>query len=152
MAKASLQERIRYHFDNYMSRGTVALTFGLAIISFLLILAAAVVITLFRFSQDGQRSLPFSEAIWETMLHSMDTGTLAMDSGWDMRMIMLVVTLGGIFILSALIGVLGNGLEMRLNELRKGSQPSGRKRAYRNLGLVSPDFSDPRKAGDGSCI
>jgi ion channel POLLUX/CASTOR len=54
------------------------------------------------------------------MLHSMDTGTLAMDSGWDMRMITLIVTLGGIFTLSALIGVLGSGLEMRLNELRKG--------------------------------
>jgi voltage-gated potassium channel Kch len=37
-----------------------------------------------------------------------------------MRLIMLAVTLGGIFILSALIGVLGSGLEMRLNKLRKG--------------------------------
>jgi TRAP-type mannitol/chloroaromatic compound transport system permease large subunit len=63
MTKASLQEHLRYHFDNYMSRGTVALTGGLAIISFLLILAAAAVITLFRFSQDGQRNLPFSEAL-----------------------------------------------------------------------------------------
>jgi len=120
MTKASLQDHLRYRFDNYMSRGTAALIGGLAIISLLLILAATIVITLFRFSQDGQRSLPFSEALWETMLHSMDTGTLAMDSGWDMRLIMLIVTLGGIFTLSALIGVLGSGLEMRLNELRKG--------------------------------
>jgi ion channel POLLUX/CASTOR len=120
MTKASLQDHLRYQFDDYMSRGTVALVSGLAIISFLLILAAAGIITVFKFSQDGQRNLPFNEALWETMLHSMDTGTLAMDSGWDMRLVMLVVTLGGIFILSALIGVLGSGLEMRLNELRKG--------------------------------
>jgi len=120
MTKASLQDHLRYHFDNYMSRGTVALVSGLAIISVLLILVAAGIITLFRFSQDGQRTLPFNEALWETMLHSLDTGTLALDTGWDMRILMLIVTLGGIFTLSALIGVLGNGLEMHLNQLRKG--------------------------------
>src|SRR5690606_29061177 len=36
------------------------------------------------------------------------------------RLAMLGVTLGGIFIVSALIGVLNNGLEDRLSELRKG--------------------------------
>jgi ion channel POLLUX/CASTOR len=77
MTKASLQDRLRYHFDNYMSRGTVALVSGLAIISVLLILVAAGIITLFRFSQDA---LPFNEALWETMLHSLGTEALASDS------------------------------------------------------------------------
>jgi voltage-gated potassium channel Kch len=42
------------------------------------------------------------------------------DEGRGFRIIMLFVTLGGIFIVSALIGVLNSGLEGKLDELRKG--------------------------------
>jgi voltage-gated potassium channel Kch len=119
--KHTFKDRLRYHFDNYMSRGTGALIGGLALASFLLILVAAITIVLVRLPKpDEGGGLGFGEALWQTMLHSIDTGTLAGDTGWSQRLVMLFVTLGGIFILSALIGVLGSGLEMRLNELRKG--------------------------------
>jgi ion channel POLLUX/CASTOR len=121
MNKPTLQDRLRYNFDNYMSRGTVALIGGLALASFLLILVAAIIIVLAGFSRPGgEGSLGFGEVLWQSLLHSIDTGTLAGDTGWGDRLVMLLVTLGGIFILSALIGVLGNGLEARLDELRKG--------------------------------
>jgi voltage-gated potassium channel Kch len=53
-------------------------------------------------------------------LHTIDTGTVAADSGWSYRLIGFLVTLGGIFITSALIGVLASGLEQRFSELRRG--------------------------------
>ena len=42
------------------------------------------------------------------------------DTGWGFRVVMLVVTLGGIFVVSALIGVLSAGIDSKLDELRKG--------------------------------
>jgi ion channel POLLUX/CASTOR len=121
MKETRLIDRLRYQFDNYMSRGTGALIGALAVISLLLILAAALIITLGNLRQaDSTQVVPFQEAFWQTLLHSIDTGTLANDSSWSMRWVMFGVTLGGIFILSALISVLSNGLEARLDELRKG--------------------------------
>ena len=121
MKKTRLIDRVRYQFDNYMSRGTGALIGALAVISLLLILAAALLITLGNLRQaDTTQGVPFQEAFWQTLLHSIDTGTLANDSSWSMRGVMFGVTLGGIFILSALISILSNGLEARLDELRKG--------------------------------
>ena len=47
--------------------------------------------------------------------------TVAGDTGsWTYLLIMLVVTLGGIFVLSTLIGILTTGIEARLESLRKG--------------------------------
>lgn len=47
--------------------------------------------------------------------------TMGGDEGeWSALFLMLFVTLGGIFIFSALIGVLNSGLESKLDELRKG--------------------------------
>ena len=45
---------------------------------------------------------------------------VAGDTGWQLRLLMLIVTIGGIFIVSILIGTITSGLEARLAELRKG--------------------------------
>jgi voltage-gated potassium channel Kch len=42
------------------------------------------------------------------------------DQGWPFRAVMFLVTLGGIFLVSSLIGVLTSGLESKMDELRKG--------------------------------
>ncbi len=64
--------------------------------------------------------LTFPEAIWQTSMHSIDAGNLAGDNGWAYRFVMFLVTLGGIFIVAALISTVSNGLESKLEELRKG--------------------------------
>jgi hypothetical protein len=53
-------------------------------------------------------------------MRTLDSGTMGGDTGWAFRWVMLFVTLGGIFVVSALIGVLSSGLEGKLDELRKG--------------------------------
>ena len=53
-------------------------------------------------------------------MRTLDSGTMGGDAGWGFRLVMLLVTLGGIFVVSALIGVLSTGLEGKLDELRKG--------------------------------
>jgi voltage-gated potassium channel Kch len=113
-------DRARYAFDNYMSRGTIALVIGLAVVSFIVILAAALVVTLGQVGPGGNTSVSLFEAMWLSLMRTLDAGTMGGDEGAGFRLLMLGVTLGGIFIISALIGVLNNGIEDKLDDLRKG--------------------------------
>ena len=64
--------------------------------------------------------MPFGEALWASLMRTLDSGTMGGDAGWAFRLIMLFVTLGGIFVVSTLIGVLGNGIQQQMERLRKG--------------------------------
>jgi voltage-gated potassium channel Kch len=53
-------------------------------------------------------------------MRTLDSGTMGGDTGTGFRLVMLFVTLGGIFVVSTLIGVLSNGIEDQMDRLRKG--------------------------------
>jgi voltage-gated potassium channel Kch len=121
MEKYSLGDQLRYRFDNFMSRGTIALVLGLFVVTLLMILAAATIIVIARLGvSEGDQAFGLSEAIWQATMRTIDTGTVAGDTGWTFRGLAFLVTLGGIFITSALIGILANGLDARLGDLRRG--------------------------------
>lgn len=103
-----------------MARGPIAMIALLALFSAAIILLAGIVVSLFGITQDGGDKLSFIEAAWLSLTRTLDSGTFGGDTGWGFRFIMLGVTLGGVFIVSTLIGVLGNGIEGKIEELRKG--------------------------------
>jgi voltage-gated potassium channel Kch len=120
--KPTWQEKFNYWFDNYMSRGTLALILGLGVVSLLLIFFAAAIVTLggSLVHPEDAEGITFLEAFWASLMRTLDPGTMGGDIGWGFRLVMLFVTLGGIFIVSALIGVLNTGLEGQLERLQKG--------------------------------
>ncbi|RYD63831.1 MAG: hypothetical protein EOP58_10715 [Sphingomonadales bacterium] len=120
MNKPSLRARLRYQFDKSMAGGTVALIGWLGLVSLGMILAAALILVISGIAPEGGSPLDILEAVWEAGMRAMDAGTVGGDTGWPFRIVMLMVTLGGLFIVSALIGVLNSGLEARLDMLRKG--------------------------------
>ncbi|NWG34521.1 MAG: NAD-binding protein [Chloroflexi bacterium] len=117
--KPTLRQRLRYQFDNWMSRGTPAMILMLFAFSLAIVFMAGAVITLTGISQNGAR-IPFGEAAWESLMRTLDPGTMGQDTGSGFRAVMLFVTLGGIFIVSALIGVLNNAIQGQIERLRKG--------------------------------
>lgn len=124
-AKPTFKQRFQYFFDNFMSKGTAALIGGLAIVSLAVILIAGAIIAIGGRAVgpvvNGERTpLSFFEAVWESLMRTFDAGTMGADEGWGFRLVMLVVTVGGILIVSSLIGVLTAGVEGKLKELRKG--------------------------------
>jgi Trk K+ transport system NAD-binding subunit len=119
MRKVTVWERWRYAFDNFMAKGTVSLIGGLALVSGLFILVMAGLVTVIGLSP-ADSPWDFPEALWETLMRTLDTGTVGGDKGWFFRLVMLFVTFGGIFVISTLIGLLGSGIEGKLQELRKG--------------------------------
>ena len=116
----SFSQKMRYRFDNLMSKGPIALIGWLGILSLILVCAAAVILTISGLTQDDGETMNFVEAARKSLMRTLDPGTMGGDTGWGFRIIMLCVTLGGIFIVSTLIGVLASGISNKLDELRKG--------------------------------
>lgn len=114
--KPSFFEKLRYRFENTLSAGTIAIIGWLAVFSLLIVVVFGVV---FLFTADYSDK-GFAESAWQTFMRTIDPGTIAGDEGWIIRGISLLITIGGIFILSTLIGSLTSGLEAKLDDLRKG--------------------------------
>ena len=122
-SRASWRDLLRYRFENTLSRGPIAIIGWLALLSAGIVALATAVIWGLRLGTtpgDAASEIGPLEGAWQSMLHAMDPGTLAGDQGWLLRVLMLLVTLGGIFIVSMLIGTITSGLESRLHEMRKG--------------------------------
>jgi voltage-gated potassium channel Kch len=120
MAKPGLGARLRYAFDKSMAAGTIALIGWLGLVSLVIIAIAGAFLDLTRIAPEGEEPMSFIEGTWASLMRTLDSGTMGGDNGWGFRIVMLVVTLAGIFVVSALIGVLSTGLEGKLDELRKG--------------------------------
>ncbi|MCA6365331.1 MAG: NAD-binding protein [Bacteroidetes bacterium] len=120
--KPSFREKLQYKFENTLSAGSIAIITWLAIISFITVVLAAAVILIAGIdaTPDSDEHVSFIEAAWGSLMHAMDAGNLAGDSGWALRIVMLLVTIVGIFIVSSLIGAITSGLESRIEEMRKG--------------------------------
>ena len=103
-----------------MSKGTLAMISLLGITSLLIVIVAAAVISLLAIKPEGEEELNFIEGAWLSLMRTLDPGTMGGDSGWTFRIIAFLVTIGGIFIISTLIGVLNNGIEAKLEQLRQG--------------------------------
>ncbi|RAY16028.1 potassium transporter TrkA [Actinomadura craniellae] len=111
---------MRYWFDNTMSRGTSALIGWLGLASGVLILAVASLAMVIA-PRDAGDNGHWPGVLWRSLLRTLDPGTMGDDEGSaPFLALMLAATVGGIFIVSALIGVLTTGLEGKITELRKG--------------------------------
>lgn len=111
------RDRLRYAVDEFFARGTIALILGLFAVSVLIIMIIALAVSAAGVGEDR----PFLELIWMGLLRTLDPGTMGADEGSPTFLAaMLAVTLGGIFVISALIGIINTGFQDRLAELRKG--------------------------------
>ena len=118
MTTIKFQDRLRYRFDNTMSKGPIALIGWLFLLSIALISFIALIVEVFKLDPD-QRG--FSQLAWAELMRTLDSGTMGGDTGsWPFLFAMLATTLGGVFVVSTLIGILTTGLEDKLENLRKG--------------------------------
>lgn len=120
MKPISFSQRLRYKFDQLMSKGPIAMIALLAILSCIVVVTAGAVLALFQITPEGSEPMNFIEGVWQSLMRTLDSGTMGGDAGWGFRIVAFIVTLGGIFIISTLIGVLSSGIEGMLDELRKG--------------------------------
>ena len=118
-----LRKRLRYRFDNWMARGVGAQILLLALVTTVLVLITAFAIMAFDVVPINDKGQPdsFGMVTWKALMRALDAGTLAGDvAGWTFLFVMLFVTLGGIFVLSALIGIINQGFGAMIERLRRG--------------------------------
>ena len=122
MRKITLGDRLRYRFDNTISRGTVALIGWLFVLLAALVFASSLVVYATGVAPEaGGRRLGFLETLWLSLMRTIDPGGVGGDQGsWPFLLSMLAVTAGGILVFSTLIGVIFAGIDSKLDELRKG--------------------------------
>ncbi len=123
MREVTSFDRLRYAFDNTMSRGAVALIGWLLVASLVIILLfSGLVLAAHIIPVEVSGADPsLAEVIWSSAMHALDAGTIAGDQGpWSFRLTMFSMTLVGLFLVSILIGIITSGIEARLEELRKG--------------------------------
>ena len=103
-----------------MSKGVVSSVILLMMVSFLIVLFISIVIILLNIRPLGESDMGFAEALWMSLMRTLDPGTMGDDQGWSFRLVMLLVTSYGIIMLSTFIGLISNGIMTKLSELRKG--------------------------------
>lgn len=123
MKTFTLRQRLRYAFDNTLSKGTPALIAWLAIVTIAFLTLASILLTVAGAAprSEGGAALSFPELMWHNLMRTLDAGTMGGDTGpASYLLLMLLVTLGGVFIVGTLIGLISNGVGNQIEELRKG--------------------------------
>ncbi|MEV5557712.1 hypothetical protein AB0L44_29005 [Nonomuraea wenchangensis] len=111
MSKVTVRARVRYWFDNTMSKGTASLIGWLAVVSVALIVTVAgFALWLAPGEPDGTGQA--GEVLWITLMHALTPSKVASDKGSAAYLaVMFAGSLGGLFIVSMLVGLLSNGLK-----------------------------------------
>lgn len=115
-----LRNRVRYHFDNLLSRGTWAVLLWLLAITLLVVLGSSLLLTAFDVDLGGSDNETWLEDFWQSAMRTLDPGTMADDVGWGARLVSLIVTLFGVLIAGALIGIIVSAVEQSVERMQRG--------------------------------
>ena len=132
MKRATIIQHLRYKFDNLMSKGTFAPILLLFIVAVLAIFILAFLVYITNAvpswvadgsiqGLDNNKNYNYLDVIWITILRTLDGGVISYDPVNTYFLIfMFIATVGGIFMVSMLIGIVNRGVTRKLNDLRKG--------------------------------
>lgn len=123
MNKPSAGERFRYWFDNWMAKGTIALIALLGIATVVLVLVVFGLVQLFTLFGEYPNKDPNTDpldTLWGNLMRTLDPGTMGGDTGWLFRILMLIITIGGLIIVASLIGIISGAFDSKVEDLRKG--------------------------------
>ncbi len=115
--KPTLRERLQYAFDKTLSRGPGALIGWLALATVLLIALGTVAVLLFHGIPQGSNLF---DVFWNILSQALTPNPVDAANPLQYLVVMFVVTIGSLFMVSILIGILSNEIESRVDALRRG--------------------------------
>lgn len=122
----TFSQQLKYRFDNLMARGIVPVILLLFLFAVLCTFLTALLLIVSNIDlvdiKDEADKSNFLEIFWNTTMHIIDQGTITGDENNNpfYRTVMLGLSLLGILLISILVGLLNNGIGVKLDELRKG--------------------------------
>ena len=118
--RTTWRQYLRYRFDVLLARGTWAVLLWLGIVTFAVVLTASFLLRRAGVTLAGSEDAGWFEDFWQSLLRTLDTGTMAGDDGWRQRLVALGVTIFGLLVLGTLIGVIATGVEAQIDRMKRG--------------------------------
>ncbi len=117
MKRKFTAKKIRYKFDQIMTKGTIAL------ISMLFACCLVVLVIIGLLSSFSKVEGGLFYHFWESLLHTLDPGTISgTDTSDTLFIVMMTIsTFFGLIFTSVLIGIISTGFEKKFSQLRKGT-------------------------------
>lgn len=117
MKKSKFRDLFRYWIDFFMSKGPLTII----ILLFVMMMTAVCILGVIAYLVKGEHRMIYE--IWNSLMHTLDAGNLAGTDTDNLPylIMMSIATLCGLFVTSTLIGVIANGVESKINDLRKGT-------------------------------
>ncbi len=116
-SKPSWRERLSYAFEETLSRGPGALIGWLAGATVLLIALGTIAVLLLHGIPEGSNLF---DVFWNIMSQALTPNPVDAGNPMQYLAVMFVVTIGSLFMVSILIGILSNEIEGRVDALRRG--------------------------------
>ncbi len=116
MKKGNLKKRFNYWLDQAMAKGTVSIVRLLSFAVISAVIFVSVLIVLFKLRDS------FFSAFWDSLATVINAWMPSSDEG-DVGYVILntLMAVIGLFFTSILIGVIGSGIEEKIDHLRKGN-------------------------------
>lgn len=124
MINASLKEKLRYRFDNFIAKGGGSIFISLVVVFAvsLVVVAGLRVIIFFLYPEGAGQFTQALNHVYVTFLQLTDPGNMAQDiptSPWY-KIVAVMAGLTGVILLSMLIAVVTTALDQRIALLKKG--------------------------------
>jgi len=122
MSENTFKQKNKYYFDNFVSKGPVRILIGLGVVSLLLVFLIAAISWLLGMAPGKN----IFELIWMSLMATFQSNSVPFESGEGMGVSinyiipMILVTLLGFFVVSIVIGAISNGIQNKIEQMRKG--------------------------------
>lgn len=117
MRKASIWDKLKYKFDNRMSKGTGAMIQMLAVSTLAVAIIIGIALTL---TGSGEDNFVFN--VWDSLANIINAWMPSSEDGGILYILFTTAaTLMGLFVTSVLIGIVSSAIEDKINELRVGN-------------------------------
>jgi len=115
----TLRQKIRYHFDNFMAKGTRSQLIGLGMITLIMVFIFTILFFVFELEPDGPRTMP--PIIYNTLMSVMRARPPSwMPDHVGFMLVKFLVLLTSMFVVSMLIGILTSGFRSMVKDLARG--------------------------------
>lgn len=118
--KPSLFQRLRYNFENALSKGSGTVILYLAIATLLFTIISAAIVMLIDVIIGVEEGMSFPAALHETFYQMLSPGAIDWENSIHFRIIMAVLCLVSLLVASILIGLISSNIEGKIEELRRG--------------------------------
>ncbi len=120
MNERTWRQKLQYKLDIWFAKGFWALVLLLFLVTIVTVFAVSLLVFLFKFDGSTADKGGLFTVFWDSVLRTLDPGTMGQDRPGKYGFAMLLITMIGIFVISTLIGIINQTISDKISQLRRG--------------------------------